>query len=101
MELPSFNTTDRILSMMQSAWATMINPVLSSLIVQGRQIPNVSLVTGTNTIDHKLSRKLQGYIVTTKSANVTIYDLQTVNTMPDKTLQLVASGPAVITLWCY
>lgn len=101
MSLPSFNTSDRILSMMQSQWATQLDPVLANPLVQGRLITNVSLTTGTNTINTLLSRKLQGYIVVLKSADVTIYDLQSVNPSPERTLQLVASGPAIVTLWVF
>ncbi len=99
--LPSFNTSDRILAMLQDQWASQINPVLANPLVQGRLISNISLVTGSNTINTLLGRKLQGYIVVMKSANVTIYDTQATNPMPDKTLQLVASGPAAISLWCF
>ena len=101
MSLPIFLTQDRILSQMQTQWASQLDQVLSCPIVNGRLLENVTLTTGSNTINHKLSRKLVGYIVCLKSANVTIYDTQSTNTMTDKTLQLTASGPAVITLWVF
>lgn len=101
MSLPSFNTSDRTLSMLQDQWTAQLNPVLANPLVAGRLIQNVTLASGTNTINTLLGRKLQGYIVVLKSANVTIYDTQSTNTMPDKTLQLTSSGAVVITLWVF
>lgn len=86
---------------MQSQWAAQLDPLLALPILNGRLIENVTLTTGSNTINHKLSRKLVGYIVCLKSANVTLYDTQTTNTMTDKTLQLTSSGAAVVTLWVF
>lgn len=101
MSLPILQSDSRVLNQMQTQWASELNPVLSNPLVSGRQIQSVSLATGANTVNHLLSRKLQGYIVTTKSADVTIYDSQLTNSMPDKTLVLVSTGPVVISLWVY
>lgn len=87
--------------MMQSQWATSIDPVLDNPLVMGQLLTGIQLNTGVNVINTKLSRKLQGYIVVMKSANVSIYDTQATNPMPAQTLQLVSSGPAVISLWVF
>lgn len=99
--LPQFQSDDRNFQMMQTQWGTILNPVVSSPIVQGRLLTGVSLVTGSNTINTLLGRKLQGYIVVLQSANITVYDTQSTNPMPEKTLVLVASGPATVSLWCF
>ena len=101
MALPQFNTKDRILAMLQSQWASSIDPVITNPLVQGQLLPNITVATGSNTIDHKLSRKLQGYMVVMQSAPATFYDTQATNPMPAQTLQLVSSGPAVISLWVF
>lgn len=101
MSLPQFNTTDRILAMLQSQWANSLDPVLANPLVQGQLLPNITVATGSNTINHKLSRKLQGYIVVMQSAPATFYDTQATNPTPAQTLQLVSSGPAVLTLWVF
>ncbi len=101
MSLPIFQTPDRILSQLQTQWNAQISPVIEQPLVRGHLINNITLISGTNVIDHRLSRKLQGYIVVLKSANVTIYDNQSTNPMPDKTLILVASGPATISAWVF
>lgn len=101
MSLPIFQTQERILSQMQTQWSSQLNPLLSCPLVNGRLIESITLTTGSNTINHRLSRNLVGYIVCLKSADVTIYDTQATNAMTDKTLRLTASGPAVITLWVF
>ncbi len=82
-------------------WAATLNPLLANPIVGGLILPGIALTTGTNVISHKLGRKLQGYIVILKSADVTIYDTQATNQMPDLTLKLVASGAAAVSLYVF
>lgn len=101
MSLPYFQTADRIISQLQTQWKALLDPVLTNPFTQGNLLQNISLSTGSNTINTKLGKKLQGYIIVLKSANVSIYDTQSTNTMADKTLQLVSSGPAVISLWVF
>jgi hypothetical protein len=59
---------------------------------------DIPIVAGANVINHGLGRQLQGYVIVTNSAAVTFYDNQTINTMPQLTLQLVASGNSTISL---
>lgn len=82
-------------------WAASINPVLANPISQGLLIKGFVLATGDNVINHGLGRQLQGYIVILKSANVTIYDKQQINQMPDLTLVLTASGAATVSLYVF
>lgn len=98
MALPNFQTSDRILSMLQTQWSSQIDPVLAQPIVNGRVITGVSLVTGSNTINTLLSRKLQGWIIVSKSAASDIYDSQATNNMSDKTLILNSSAPCVVSI---
>lgn len=82
-------------------WAASLNPVLSNPLVDGNLLQGVVLASGNNVINHGLGRKLQGYIVVLKSANVTIYDTQSTNPHPELTLILVASGAATISVYCF
>ena len=100
-QLPQFNTSDRVLSMLQTQWGSQLNPLLASPIVQGREIADIKVTTGVNTINHLLGQKLRGYIVTLNNSNVTFYDNQSTNPNPAQTLKLVASGPAIISLWVF
>lgn len=82
-------------------WSATLNPVLANPLVNGLVLANIALTTGNNTINHELGRKLQGYLVTLKNANVTIYDSQQTNQYPDLYLVLISSGAAVVSLYVF
>ena len=85
--------------LMQTQWASQINPVLSFPLNNARIIKNISLLSGNNNINHGLGRKLQGWFVTRmKNAFVQLYDLQDTNQMSDLTLILNSSGAGSIDL---
>jgi hypothetical protein len=96
MKLPYFQTSLPDLNMLQTKWSSVINPVLSlplssSLILQG-----VVLTTGANVVNHKLGRKLQGWIICRQRSAASIYDTQDDNQMPDLTLQLTSSASTMV-----
>lgn len=82
-------------------WAQTLNPLLANPAVNGRILSNVAVVSGANTINHGLGRKLQGYVVIMNNSAVTFYDSQSVNQMPEINLILNASGPAIISLYVF
>ncbi len=86
---------------LQTRWASMINPVLSSPIVNGLQLDNIALLTGDNVINHRLGRKPQGYIVVRKNAQAGIFDTQDTNQMPQLTLNLTSDADVTVSLWIY
>lgn len=97
--LPSFNTDILELSLMQSKWASQIEPVLSKPWNSGLILKNVSLATGANMINHKLQRKLQGWIpIRFQGVWAQIYDNQNLNQSPELTLSLVSSAPVMVDL---
>lgn len=98
MALPQFQTDDKALSLMQNAWATALNPLLSQPLNSGVLLSNVSLGSGSNTINHRLGRKLSGWIITRIRAASVIYDTQDLNSQPSKTLILNSSAPVVVDL---
>lgn len=81
-------------------WAASLNPVLANPLVSG-QIIQATVKTGKNVINHGLGKTLQGYIIILNNAAVTFHDTQATNSMPDLTLQLIASGPATISLYVF
>lgn len=83
---------------MQTKWASIINPLLSKPMLQGQNLENVTLVTGTNIINHKLGRKLQGWTITDIDAAVTVYRSAPMN---DLTLTLTSSGNATANIWVF
>jgi hypothetical protein len=72
-------------------WASQINPVLGNEIVNGLILENVQLISGTNTINHKLGRRLQGWYITRQRGAGSFYDQQDTNQMQDLTLILNSS----------
>lgn len=84
-----------------SKWSASLNPLLANPLMAGRMINTVVLTTGINVVNHGLQRKLRGYILVLKSANITIYDSQLTNQTPDLTLILNASAPATISLYVF
>lgn len=82
-------------------WAGELNPVLANPLVSGLVLPQVLLATGANTVNHTLGRKLQGYIIILKNANVTMYDSQATNQRPELTLILNSSGAAMVSLYVF
>lgn len=81
---------------MQDKWASLINPFLGNPTNDSLILKNVSLVSGTNVVNHRLGRVLQGWKPTRVRASATFYDLQDTNQTPQLTLVLVASAPAII-----
>jgi hypothetical protein len=89
------------LEQLQSRWKSEIDPVLANLLVQGRILQNVPLVTGDNTINHGLGRKLIGWVLVDKSATADIYSKQSTNPSPQLSLILSSPAPATVSLWVF
>lgn len=97
--LPIFKDENRNLSMMQTAWASQLNPIIINPLSSMVQLDNITLISGVNTINHKLGKVLQGWFVTRmQNSFVQLYDLQNTNNMQDKTLILNSSGAGLISL---
>lgn len=84
------------LPLMQTQWASQLDPIISTPILNGVQLKNIILVTGSNVINHLLGKKLQGWIPTRIRSSATFYDQQDTNQTPQLTLVLVASAPSVV-----
>lgn len=98
MALPIFQTDIRQLSMMQTRWASELNPLLANPINNASILKGVSLVTGVNVINHKLGRILQGWVITDRDSGATIYRSAPKN---DLTLTLTSSGAAVVDIMVF
>ena len=97
MSLPSFNTKIQELSLMQSRWATILDPIVDNSLLKRSLLTGIVLTTGvTNNINHKLQRKLQGWNIVRQRASASIYDTQDANTTPDLTLQLITSADVTV-----
>lgn len=86
------------LEQMAVNWAQELNPIISNPLNSQLILKNISLVAGTNVINHKLGRTLQGWNPTRIRSAATFYDQQDTNLTPQLTLVLVASADCSIDL---
>lgn len=90
---------DTTLALLLSRWKSLIDPAIDSLTATPILLPQISLTSGFNQIDHKLARPLIGWLVVRMRSNfIQVYDMQDANPLPDKTLWLHANGSAVVDL---
>lgn len=101
MSLPFFDSDDVGLKQLQTAWAKILNPVIDNPAANPVYLKSVVLTSGANTIDHKLGRRLQGWIVVRQRGVSILYDTQDVNPLPNKTLQIMASSGVTVDLLLY
>lgn len=100
-KLPIFKSDDEQFMLHQTKWSSVLNPVLSIPLNDGQILPSVSLVAGTNVINHRLGRKLTGWIITRLRAAATVSDTQDSNPNPQQTLYLTSSINVVVDLFVF
>jgi hypothetical protein len=84
--------------LMLTKWASELNPIIAKPIINGLQLEEIKMVSGTNVINHTLDRIQQGWIITDINAASTIFRTQPFN---DKTLTLSSANPCTINLWVF
>ena len=100
MALPLIKSPDQSLMLLETQWKSQLDPVLANPLISGQLLTNIALVSGSNTINHKLGRALQGYIITGMHGSFAqIYD--TTSPMPALTLVLHASAATNISLYVF
>ena len=99
--LPYFQTSLPELSKLQTTWASQINPVLTTPLLQGIILPNVTLVIGNNVVNHLLGRKLQGWFIVRQRSTAAVHDTQDSNQTPTLTLQLASNAVVVVDLYVF
>lgn len=80
---------------MQSGWASQLNPLLNAPLSSNLILKEIVLAVGNNVINHKLGRKLQGYIISDITGAATIYRSAPKN---DLTLTLNSNASVVVDL---
>lgn len=93
--------SDPQVRLLQDATEASLKTILDKQIVDGRLIEGVTLVSGDNDIEHKLSRDLRGYLVVRQSASASIYDKQSLVLQPNRFLRLNASTNLTVSLWVF
>lgn len=88
------------LSLMQTSWATQLDPVIANLLVQGQLLTGQTLINGTTVINHKLGRQPQGWFLVSPQASATVYQAAS-QPNPTLTLTLVSSAALTTSLWVF
>jgi len=86
------------LELMQTKWASEINPVLKFPPINGVLLKNIALSIGDNSINHLLQRVQQGWVLTDQDASANIYRGKAFNSL---TLTLTSDAVVNISIWCY
>lgn len=97
-KLPQFQSDDKDFQLLQNRWGAILNPVIGNPSNNTLILKNVTLLTGSNTINHLLGRKLQGWRISRQRSAASIYDTQDSNTMQDLTLILVTDADVSVDL---
>lgn len=99
MKLPIYQSKDTAVMDLQTNWASAINPVLSQPSNNSLLLQSVKVVSGDNSINHLLGKKLTGWSITRmRGSFVQIYDKQDSNQLSALTLVLNSSGTCTIDL---
>lgn len=98
MSLPKFYTADQSLSLLQTNWTAILDPVVANPIVKGIFLKDQHLLSGANVLNHRLGRRIQGWIVTDRNGAASIYRSQPLN---DLTLTLTVSADVTVTLYVF
>lgn len=96
--LAFFQTSDKDLSLMQTNWRSVLNPVIAIPILAGVQLTNIALIDGVTVINTTLQRMMQGWILTDINASAIIYRSKPFNNL---TLTLTSSAACIVNLWVY
>lgn len=93
--LPIFNTQIREFSMMQTKWASVLNPLLSNPLSKSFLLEDIALSVGDNVINHLQDRILNGYMVVGMRGGFSqIYDKPS----PTPNLTLILNSSAAVTV---
>lgn len=95
MQLPQIISDNQSLQLMQTKWASILNPLIAQPLSSSNILTGITLITGDNVINHKLSRKMQGWIISDINGAATIYRNAALN---DQTLTLNSSAGCIVSL---
>ncbi len=99
MQLPLFKVLDVQLTLWQTRWKSLLDPVIASLLVQGQLIESISITPGVTMIPHKLGRLQRGWFPVYNSA--VLNNMVVSQPFNTTTLYLQGSNTATISLWVF
>lgn len=83
---------------MQTKWKSILDALLGQEILDGNLLTNVALINGATVINHKLGRKMIGWMIVDQDSLASIYRSKPKN---DTTLTLTSSAICNISLWVF
>jgi hypothetical protein len=94
-------TSDRVINQIQDNIGLVVNPVAAIPLNSGNLLQQVSLLSGSNSVNHKLGRALIGWFLVRQRAAASVYDTQDTNPTPTLTLNIVASTDCVVDIYVF
>ena len=105
MGLPKFDkiqTKDPAVNLMTDSLEKTLTPVFDNPLMGWQLLKNIALEVGTNSITHKLGRKLVGWFITRQRGVASaFFDEQDTNLLPNLTLALNSSAIVVVDIYVY
>ena len=96
------NFSDKETSKLQDNIDVYLNQLTNIPLLDGVLLRDVVLSTGSVTkVDHKLGRKLIGWMITRQRASSIIWDTQDTNNNKNTTLDLNCSADVTIDIWVF
>ncbi len=95
MLLPKVFTEDQALSLIQSKWAAIINPVLTNAANNSNLLTGIALINGVTVVNHLLGRMMQGWSIVDINGAATIYRSQPLNNL---TLTLTSNAAVTVAI---
>lgn len=86
------------LPLLETKWASELNPILAIPFLSGIQLKSISLINGVTVINHFLQRQMQGWFVTDIQGAAEIYRSAPLNNM---TLTLTSNAAITLDLWVF
>jgi hypothetical protein len=100
-KLTKIKSDDRVVNLIQDQTNSTINDILDSQIIDSVLLTSVSLVTGDNTVSHKLGRKLVGWFIVRQRSAGTVYDKQDSNSLSESNLILNSSANMTVDIYVF
>ncbi len=95
MALTIFKDPNTNLMLMQNSWSSTLNPVVNNPANQGLLLPNIAIKSGTNVINHRLGRTMQGWYLVDVDQAANLYRSAPLNAL---TLTLTSNADCTIAL---
>lgn len=94
--LPKFPSSQNEINLLQTRWASILDPVVAAPSNNVNLVSNVVLSTSATSINHGLGQNYQGWYITRQSGNATIWEAP--SQMPNLTLNLIATSGITISV---